>query len=101
LRVTEDADKVVFRGNVFEVSFDKKTGLLDKVLAGGAVVIENGPFLNLDVHKTPISADGAWRKKNFCVGMERRCRGSQTRRREWKSWGENKNKHFPVGEGCV
>ncbi|MDR3228671.1 MAG: hypothetical protein LBT53_04595 [Puniceicoccales bacterium] len=65
LQVTEDADKVVFKGEVFEVPFDKKTGLLGKVLAGKEVVIENGPFLNLDIGGNHVSNDSQWKKKSF------------------------------------
>jgi hypothetical protein len=65
LQVTEDADKVVFKGDVFEVSFDKKTGLLNGVFADGKKIIEGGPFLNLDINKTHTSVDSDWKKTAF------------------------------------
>jgi hypothetical protein len=65
LRVMEDAGKVVFKGETFEVPFDKKTGLLGKVFAGGKVVIENGPFINLDINGKYASSERHWRKKSF------------------------------------
>ncbi|MDR3228545.1 MAG: hypothetical protein LBT53_03945 [Puniceicoccales bacterium] len=65
LQATEDADKVVFKGEGFEVPFNKKTGLLGKVLVGKKVVIENGPFLNLDINGKHVSNDSLWKKKSF------------------------------------
>lgn len=50
LAVTESGDKVVIKGDGFEIPFCKETGLLCRVVSKGEVVIVKGPFLNLDVN---------------------------------------------------
>lgn len=62
LAVTETADKIVVKGNGFEIPFNKETGLLNRVVSKGEVVIVKGPFLNLDVNLNHLT--GAEVRKN-------------------------------------
>lgn len=50
LIVTDNGDKLMIRGEGFEIPFDKATGLIVNAKAGEQVIIEKGPFLNLYVN---------------------------------------------------
>ena len=77
LKIEESDSQVVVKGNGFEIPFCKETGLICNAETGGQMVIEKGPFLNMDVNlnhltksKVPgaekyISSDGDWKKTNF------------------------------------
>ena len=83
VQVKETDDFVVFRGSDFEIPFNKQTGLIENALSKGQVVIEKGPFLNLDLnvnHKTGPEvrekarsytvADKDWQKDSFSYQQE-------------------------------
>lgn len=83
VQVKETDDFVVFRGRDFEIPFNKQTGLIENALSKGQVVIEKGPFLNLDLnvnHKTGPEvrekarsytvADKDWQKDSFSYQQE-------------------------------
>ena len=83
VQVKETDDFVVFRGSDFEIPFNKQTGLIENALSKGQVVIEKGPFLNLDLnvnHKTGPEvrekarsytvADKDWQKDSFSYWQE-------------------------------
>lgn len=78
LTIEETAAQVVVKGDDFVIPFDKQTGLIVGATSKGEVVIERGPFLNLDLnvsHKTGaevrekaanyIVADTDWQKTAF------------------------------------
>lgn len=78
LEVEETADRVVLKGNGFEIPFDKSTGLISQATSGGKVVIENGPFLHLDINLNHLTgaevrkradnfktAGSEWKKRQF------------------------------------
>jgi hypothetical protein len=76
LNIEETGDRVIVKGNGFEIPFCKETGLICNAKAGAQVMIEKGPFLNMDVntrHLTGtrdrsskyISFDGDWKKTDF------------------------------------
>lgn len=50
LQVEETSDHILVKGNGFEVPFCKETGLICNATADGKVIIEKGPFLNLDIN---------------------------------------------------
>ena len=50
LEVEETADRILVKGNGFEIPFCKETGLICNATADGKVIIEKGPFLNLDIN---------------------------------------------------
>lgn len=50
LTVTDQADYFVVRGSNFEIPFNKKNGLMEKVISKGEMIIEKGPFINLDLN---------------------------------------------------
>lgn len=75
LTVDETADKIVVKGSGFEFPFDKKTGLIHNAVVDGRVVIEQGPFLNMDINLNHLTgaeirkrankyllSDGDWQK---------------------------------------
>lgn len=78
LKIKEDENRLVVYGAHFTIPFNKQNGLIEKAVSRGKVVIERGPFLNLDLnvsHKTGpevrekapnyIVADSDWKLKNF------------------------------------
>jgi hypothetical protein len=78
LKIEETDAQVVVKGNGFEIPFCKETGLICNAQSGGKVLIEKGPFLNMDVnlnHLTGaevrgglekyVSSDADWKKTNF------------------------------------
>ncbi len=50
ISVEETADRIIVKGTTFEIPFDKKTGLILQATSNGKVIIEKGPFLNLDIN---------------------------------------------------
>lgn len=50
LQVEETSDRIVVKGNGFEIPFCKESGLICNATVGGQVIIEKGPFLHLDIN---------------------------------------------------
>jgi hypothetical protein len=78
LTIEETGDRVIVRGDGFEIPFCRETGLICQARSGGNVLIEKGPFLNMDVnlnHLTGaevrksaskyIASDTDWKKTGF------------------------------------
>lgn len=78
LTVTNRGEQLAVAGDGFEIPFDKATGLICNAKAGGEVVIEKGPFLNLyvnlnhltgaEVRKAAdrfVTSDADWKKTSF------------------------------------
>lgn len=78
LQVSETADRLVVKGNGFEIPFSKETGLINNATVGNKVIIEQGPFLHLDInlnHLTGaevrksatqfLTADADWKKHSL------------------------------------
>lgn len=78
LQVEETPDRILVKGNGFEIPFCKETGLICNATAGGKVIIEKGPFLNLDInlnHLTGaevrksatkfLTSDADWKKQSI------------------------------------
>lgn len=78
LQVEETSGRILVKGNGFEVPFCKETGLIYNATADGKVIIEKGPFLNLDInlnHLTGaevrksatkfLTSDADWQKQSI------------------------------------
>lgn len=78
LKVEDSSDHFIVKGDHFEIPFNKETGLIESATSYGKVVIEKGPFLNLDLnvsHKTGaevrekapnyIVSDNDWQKQSL------------------------------------
>ena len=78
LNVEETATQILVKGNGFEIPFDKETGLIRNAVSNGQVIIEKGPFLNLDINLNHLSGaevrkraaaftcrDDMWKKTRF------------------------------------
>jgi len=78
LKIEETDNKVIIKGNGFEIPFCKETGLICNAKSGDKILIEKGPFLNMDVNLSNIagtessnkasryiSSDADWKKTNF------------------------------------
>ena len=78
LLVEENTDRIVVKGDGFEIPFCKETGVICNATVDGQVFIEKGPFLNLDInlnHLTGaevrksatkfLTADADWRKQSI------------------------------------
>lgn len=77
--MVEDTDGYLkLKGKGFEIPFNKSTGLMENVTSHGEIVIQKGPFLNLDLNvnhltgaevrdkaRNYIVADKDWKKKDF------------------------------------
>lgn len=50
LIVDDQSDFFIVRGADFEIPFNKNNGLMEKVTSKGQVIIEKGPFINLDLN---------------------------------------------------
>lgn len=50
LTVEESSERIVVKGNDFEIPFVKETGLIKEALSKGKVIIEEGPFLNMEIN---------------------------------------------------
>lgn len=83
IQTTETDSLVTFRGSDFEVPFNKHTGLIEKAVSQGKIIIEKGPFLNLDLNvnhltgpevrekaQNYIVADKDWKKDLFSYRQE-------------------------------
>lgn len=62
LTICEDEKYIRIKGAEFEIPFNKHTGLMENVLSRGVIVIEKGPFLNLNVY-----ADRTLGYYGYCV----------------------------------
>ena len=66
LQLTETADRLILQGDHFEIPFDKQTGLIAGAVSDGTVVIEQGPFLHLDINLNHLTgAEVRKRADNF------------------------------------
>lgn len=66
LEIDETADRLIVRGNGFEIPFDKSTGLISQATSNGKVIIESGPFLHLDINLNHLTgAEVRKRADNF------------------------------------
>ncbi|KAA6301096.1 MAG: Beta-galactosidase [Candidatus Ordinivivax streblomastigis] len=87
LTVEETDEFVIVKGAGFEIPFDKKTGLIRRATSHGEVIIEQGPFLNTNIHiaadvkslagnwgKTEqfILSENDWKKTDFTYKKENR-----------------------------
>lgn len=78
LKVVDQADYLTIQGKTFEIPFSKQNGLIVKATSHGKVMIEKGPFINLDLnfnHNTGpevrekarnfIMSDSLWSKQSL------------------------------------
>jgi len=71
LKIEETDSQVVVKGNGFEIPFSKETGLICDAKSGNQIIIEKGPFLNMDVNRVFnsenrfLSSDADWKKTKF------------------------------------
>lgn len=78
LEVEETAEKIVIKGTGFEIPFSKETGLICNATSKGQVIIEEGPFLHLDINLNHLTgaevrksaqkfrtSDGDWKKQSL------------------------------------
>lgn len=78
LQVEETASMITVKGDGFEIPFSKETGLIRNATSKGQVIIEEGPFLHLDInlnHLTGaevrksaqkfLTSDSDWRKQSL------------------------------------
>lgn len=78
LQVEETADRIVVRGDAFEIPFCKESGLICNATSNGKVFIEKGPFLHLDINLNHLTgaevrksadkfrtSDADWKKKSL------------------------------------
>ena len=78
LNIEETDDRIIVKGNGFEIPFCKETGLICNARSGEQTLIEKGPFLNMDVNlnhltgaeirgsaRQYISSDADWKKTDF------------------------------------
>ena len=78
LSLEEAGDRMIVKGNGFEIPFCKESGLICDARTGDRVWIENGPFLNMDVNLNHLtgaevrnsankykSSDADWKKTGF------------------------------------
>jgi len=78
LNIEETGDRVIVKGNGFEIPFCKETGLICHAKSGDRVLIEKGPFLNMDVNLNHLtgaevrekaeqykSSEADWKKTDF------------------------------------
>ena len=83
IELIESEKYVTLRGNGFEIPFNKESGLIENATSKGKVIIERGPFLNLDLntsHKTGaevrekarnyIVSDTEWQKEAFSYKLK-------------------------------
>lgn len=71
LTVDEADGYVIVRGKDFEIPFNRSTGLMEKVVSHGGVVIEKGPFLNLDLNTNHLTgAEVRDKARNYIVKDE-------------------------------
>ncbi|GHU61154.1 beta-galactosidase [Bacteroidia bacterium] len=70
LNVEETGDYLTVKGRNFEIPFQKSTGLIVNATSHEEVIIEQGPFLNLDIYKRLILSENDWKKNNFSYKKE-------------------------------
>jgi beta-galactosidase len=86
LSISEDAEKVLVKGNNFEIPFDKETGLIVNAKVGDEVLIQKGPFLNAYVNLNHLSGaevrkiadhyavlETEWKKTSFSYHEDGNC----------------------------
>lgn len=64
LVVDQSTESIIVKGDGFVVPFDRATGLITNATVNGQVVIERGPFLNLDVNLNHLSGAEVRRTAN-------------------------------------
>jgi beta-galactosidase len=50
LRIEDNAEQLIIRGDNFSLPFDKKSGLIKNAVSHGEVVLTEGPYLNFDLN---------------------------------------------------
>lgn len=78
LQVEETPDRLLVKGQNFEIPFDKATGLITNATSNGQIIIEKGPFLHLDINLNHLTgaevrksankfstSDDDWKKQSF------------------------------------
>lgn len=86
LSISEDAEKVLVKGNNFEIPFDKETGLIVNAKVGDEVLIQKGPFLNAYINLNHLSGaevrkiadhyavlETEWKKTSFSYHEDGNC----------------------------
>lgn len=81
LQIEETSDRIVVKGNGFEIPFSKEDGLISNATVDGKIIIEKGPFLHLDInlnHLTGaevrksatkfLTSDADWKKESITYG---------------------------------
>ena len=76
--MVEDTDGYLkLKGKGFEIPFNKSTGLMENVTSHGEIVIQKGPFLNLDLNVNHLTgAEVRARSAQMGCGYLRRADGS-------------------------
>ena len=83
LSLEETPDQILIKGDGFTVPFDKSTGLIHNATSRGKVVIEKGPFLNLDLNVNHNTGPEVREKaKNYIVDDADWKKGSLVYRRD-------------------
>lgn len=86
LTVTDKNNYLTIRGAQFEIPFNKTTGLIENATSHGQVVIEKGPFANLDLNFNHNTGPEVREKaKNFILDDKTWSKQSLT----WKKSGAN------------
>lgn len=69
LKLTDTLNQIVITGVDFKIPFSKKTGLIEKAARNGVLIIESGPFLNLNLgdYITPSLSDWKFNSINASV----------------------------------
>ena len=70
LNVEETGALVVVKGNGFEIPFCKETGLICNAKSGKQVLIEKGPFLNMDVNLNHLTGPEIREKANQYISLD-------------------------------
>lgn len=78
LSIEETSEQLLVKGENFKVPFNKTTGLIHNAVSNGQVIIEKGPFLNMDINLNHLTgaevrksankylvADADWQKKDL------------------------------------
>ena len=50
LRIEETSDKIIVKGDGFEIPFCKSSGLIQNATSKGKIIIKEGPFVHLDIN---------------------------------------------------
>ena len=70
LSVEDTDDKLVVIGGGFEIPFNKKTGLIENAVSKGKVVIEKGPFINIDVNLNQLSGNESRQRSGKYISFD-------------------------------